>query len=66
MNKKEAVKYYRIAAYKGLNEAIMAYAEMLIQGDGIKQNKDEAIRYLKIAAEKENMNTLNKINELIK
>ena len=48
VNKKEAVRYYKMAADKGNENAMFIYAAMLYKGDGIAVNKIEAARYYKI------------------
>ena len=48
LNKKEAAKYYKMAADLGQSEAIHNYAMMLKKGEGIKVNKKEARKYMKM------------------
>ena len=42
MNKKEAAKYYKMAADKGNDDGMFNYALMLSNGEGIDTNKKEA------------------------
>ena len=39
MNKKEAARYFKMAADKGQENAILNYATILKDGDGIAMNK---------------------------
>ena len=49
-NKKEAARYYKLAADKGNIDAMVNYAFMLEEGDGIEKNEKEAARYFKLAS----------------
>ena len=54
MNKKEAARYYKLAADKGDTESMNKYSEMLSKGNGIEKNLKEAARYLKLASNQYN------------
>ncbi|KAK8895332.1 hypothetical protein M9Y10_023792 [Tritrichomonas musculus] len=47
MNKREAIRYYKMAIDKGSVNAMYNYGLMLVNGDGIAVNKREAARYFK-------------------
>ena len=66
VNKQQAAKFYKNSADKGLDHAIMRYAEMALSGDGIPKDIDEGLRYLKMASEKVNISVLKLIKKLTK
>lgn len=47
--KKEASKYFKDAADKGLASSMYNYGKMLAYGDDIPKNIEEAIKYLSLA-----------------
>ena len=49
MNKREAAKYFRMAANQGYDCSCYMYAKMLEEGDGIEANKKEAEKYFKMS-----------------
>ncbi|KAK8892647.1 hypothetical protein M9Y10_029886 [Tritrichomonas musculus] len=49
----KAAKYYKLAADKGDLYAAEKYADMLVNGIGVTQNKEEALRYYNIASPSE-------------
>lgn len=49
----KAAKYYKLAADKGDSYASEKYADMLVNGIGITQNKEEALRYYNMASSSE-------------
>lgn len=44
-NKEEAAKYFKMAADRGVIEAMETYGYMNLYGDGIEQNEEEAMKY---------------------
>ena len=57
-NKKEAIKYIKLAADKDHIEASLIYARMLQNGDGIQCNKDTAQEYYKKAINGQNVDAM--------
>ncbi len=51
INKKEAAKYYKMAADEGDIDSAYIYSIMLKNGDGIEENKKDEVKYCKIAAD---------------
>ena len=51
-DKKEAARYYKIAADLGDSDAIRKYCSMLFDGDGITKDRKQAAYYYKIQADK--------------
>ena len=49
----KAAKYYKLAADKGNSYAAEKYADMLVNGIGVTQNKKEALRYYNMASSSE-------------
>ncbi|KAK8837106.1 hypothetical protein M9Y10_037160 [Tritrichomonas musculus] len=48
-DKKEAAKYYKMAADRRHVGSMKRFADMLERGDGIPQDKEEAAKYHKMA-----------------
>lgn len=57
-NKKESIRYLKLAADKGDLLSMRNYALMLYEGDGIEINKEEAARYFKLAADEGNLKSI--------
>ena len=51
INKKVALKYYKMAAEKGNVKSMVKCAEMTYYGKGVPENKKTAIKYYKMAAD---------------
>ena len=60
MNKKEACRYFKMAADKGDITAMKNYGFMLEDGEGVAMNKEEASRYYKMAADKGDIDAKNR------
>lgn len=50
MNRKEAARFFKMAANKGDSNSMYNYGMMLRNGDGIAKNRKESDRYLNMAA----------------
>lgn len=57
INKKEAIRYYKMAAYRGKPTAMNNYANILEHGDYIEQDKEQAVRYYEMVIEQGESNT---------
>lgn len=49
-DKKEAAKYYKMAADRGNAGSMKVYGRMLEKGDGIPQDKEAATKYYQMAS----------------
>ncbi|KAK8835279.1 hypothetical protein M9Y10_026482 [Tritrichomonas musculus] len=65
-NAKEASRYYKMAADKGDEMAMVKYASMLESGDGINADLEKAIQYYKKAADLGNKSAKNRYKILTK
>ena len=54
----EAAKYYQIAADDGIASSQYHFANMLLDGNGVANDKKKAIKYLKKAAEQNNLDAI--------
>ena len=57
-NKCEAVEYIKKAVDGGNKDAMLVFAKMLEEGDGVPVNKEEAKKYYKLAEQKDGMSIL--------
>ena len=64
-NKPEAIKYFKMAADAGYDDAMNHYANKLFYGDRIEIKKQEAVKYYKFAISKGNAFALNNYADLL-
>ena len=66
IDKKEAIRYYKMAIDKGNDKAMNNYALLLHHGDGVAVDKEEAIKYYKKSIEKGNTSAMNNYAYMLK
>lgn len=64
VDKKEAAKYFKMAADKGYSGAMFFYAEMLERGDGIPSDMKESHKYYQMAADNGNEDAKRKLKNM--
>ncbi|KAK8867256.1 hypothetical protein M9Y10_010233 [Tritrichomonas musculus] len=65
VDKREAAKYCKLSADSGNAKAMLAYGDLLYNGDGTSTNKKEALKYFQQSAEQGNTSAMHKLGQML-